>query len=369
MKVLYLGVYRDGSGWSHAALDYILAMDSVGLDVVPRCIKFNNLAPELPERILELESKSPVGADIFIQHTLPSMYERHGKFKKNIGIFCTETSNFISSGWHRKINLLDEAWVTCQQMADACKVSAVQTPVKILPYASDINKFFKKYKKFPLNNRGHFTFYTLCDVNRRKNLASLLKAFHTEFRPYEPVELVIKASKAGMSSEDCQKELAEYCAGIRIGLKLYDSPAKYKQEILITRSLTENEICSLHTSCDCFVLPSYGEAWGIPAFDAMGFQKTPIVTDFGGFQAFVTNDTGWLVPCHQESVFAMNEALDGLYTGLESWAQIDVRELRKAMRQAYTDQETRKKKGQNGLNKISEFSHESIGYRIKQLLE
>ena len=55
MKVLYIGCYRDGTGWAQAAIDYILAMDSAGIDVVPRAIKLNSNNPELPKRILELE--------------------------------------------------------------------------------------------------------------------------------------------------------------------------------------------------------------------------------------------------------------------------------------------------------------------------
>ena len=35
--------------------------------------------------------------------------------------------------------------------------------------------------------------------------------------------------------------------------------------------ISEEDIYSIHSSCDCFVMPSYGEAWCIPAFDAMGF--------------------------------------------------------------------------------------------------
>ena len=34
MKVLYISNYKDGTGWGNAATDYILAMDSVGIDVV-----------------------------------------------------------------------------------------------------------------------------------------------------------------------------------------------------------------------------------------------------------------------------------------------------------------------------------------------
>ncbi len=41
MKVLYIGCYRDHTGWGQAAIDYILAMDSVGIDVVCRPLKLN----------------------------------------------------------------------------------------------------------------------------------------------------------------------------------------------------------------------------------------------------------------------------------------------------------------------------------------
>ena len=61
MKVLYIGCYRDGTGWGNAAIDYILSLDAVGVDVVPRAIKLNNKQVELPSRIVELENKSSSG--------------------------------------------------------------------------------------------------------------------------------------------------------------------------------------------------------------------------------------------------------------------------------------------------------------------
>ena len=80
MKVLYIGCYREGTGWGQAAIDYILAMDSVGIDVVPRAVKLNNNQPELPQRILELESKDSSGSDVCIQHVLPHMMDYNSKF-------------------------------------------------------------------------------------------------------------------------------------------------------------------------------------------------------------------------------------------------------------------------------------------------
>ena len=58
MKVLYISNYKDGTGWGNAAADYILAMDSVGIDVVCKSITFNGEKGEVDPRILELERKS-----------------------------------------------------------------------------------------------------------------------------------------------------------------------------------------------------------------------------------------------------------------------------------------------------------------------
>jgi len=147
MKVLYIGCYREGTGWGQAAIDYILAMDAAGIDVVPRAAKLNNKQPDLPKRILELESKDSSGSDICIQHVLPHMMDYNSRFKKNIALYATETSNFSFSNWHRKINCMDEAWVINEQMVQASKASGVKVPIKVVPHATDFSKFESGYKK------------------------------------------------------------------------------------------------------------------------------------------------------------------------------------------------------------------------------
>ena len=82
MKVLYIGCYRDGTGWAQAAIDYILSMDSAGIDVVPRPVKLNDRQVALPSRILELEKKSDRGCDICIQHVLPHMLDYNVGLKR-----------------------------------------------------------------------------------------------------------------------------------------------------------------------------------------------------------------------------------------------------------------------------------------------
>jgi hypothetical protein len=65
-KVLYISNFKDGTGWSNAAINYVLAMDSVGIDVVVRSIKLNDKEIAPPPRNLELEKKSTKNCDIVI---------------------------------------------------------------------------------------------------------------------------------------------------------------------------------------------------------------------------------------------------------------------------------------------------------------
>lgn len=370
MKVLYISVYRDGTGYGRAATDNILALDAAGVDVVPRPLKLNNHTTTVPERVLELEGKSPSGADFVIQHTLPSMMEYNGGFKANIAMYCSETSNFLSSNWSFKLNCMDLAIVPSDQMIDAAKESKVLIPVKKIPYPTNVAKFERSYKPIPLDKLdGSFTFYTIAEMGKRKNLKAILQAFHTEFMPYEPVNLLIKTHKFGVSSEECKKHIEADCSSIKKWLKLYPKENFYKKEIIMTDILAEESLYRLHTTCDCFVSASYGEAWALPAFDALGFGKTPIVTNWGGFKEYINNDTGWLVDCVQEQVFGINDSADNLYTGRETWASVSISHLRKCMREAYTNKVLREQKAELGMEKVYDFSYNKVGSLIRKELE
>ena len=58
MKVLYISNYKDGTGWANAAINNVLALDSVGVEVVPRAITFNTRDNDYPQRLKELEDNN-----------------------------------------------------------------------------------------------------------------------------------------------------------------------------------------------------------------------------------------------------------------------------------------------------------------------
>jgi glycosyltransferase involved in cell wall biosynthesis len=398
MKVLYIGYYRDGSGWAQAAQDWILALDAAGVDVVPRAYQLNNANPDIPERIEELAEKSDKNCDVVIQHLLPHHMDYNGHFAKNIGLFVSETSNFNNTSWSSRLNLMDEVWVTNHQMVNACRDSFIEKPVKIIPHASNVGRFMNGYEfDLPKYLDGKFVFYFIGEMNRRKNIGALLKAFHTEFDPDEPVALLIKSGMFGVSPSESSEYIRQTCGEIRQGLKLYDDLDDYNLEVVVTTRLSDKQICGLHMACDCYVGPSFGEAWNIPAFDAMGFGKTPICTDFGGPSDFIrrtpeiwncrdmggppcptnpndplepTKYGGWLIPGSMEPVFGMIEnTFKDLYVATEEWCAIDIAKMRVAMRTAYKDKEEKDKRADFGMERAMDFSYDKVGNVMLEALE
>jgi glycosyltransferase involved in cell wall biosynthesis len=375
MKVLYIGHYRDVSGWARAASDYILAMDSVGIDIVCRPIKLNASVAPIHPRIEELESKSSKGCDICIQHVLPHHMDYNGSFKKNIALYATETSDMLMSGWPAKINQLDEAWVINNSMVDSSKKSNIDIPIKVIPHAADISRFEADIEPLDLGSyNSDFLFYFVGDADSRKNLPSLLKAFHLEFFPNEAASLVIKTNKYGMESQELTKQMETLCSNIKNGLKLYGNIPSYKQEIIITGYMDEEQLVSLHKRCDCYLCPSYGEAWCIPAFDAMGFGNIPICSNTGGMKDFVVDEeSGFLIEGSMSPVFGMNDTFQDIFTGREDWFDIDIRSLQSSMRKVFemwkNNDEQYQKIKTNAQQRAHKYSYESVGNLIKQELE
>lgn len=371
LKVLYLSNFRDLTGWGRAGLDNILALDSVGVDVVCRPLVFtNDFTP--PKRILELEAKSSKNCDVVIQHALPHQMDFHGAFKKNIGIYATETSHFQNSSWADRLNTMSEVWVINAQMVDAARRSGVNIPLHVIPHASDMSRFQRRYDTLdlvkPYKDSGDFLFYFVGEYNVRKSVSSLIQAFHLEFDPSESVQLVIKSNKPGMSPLELYKHIEADCTKLKNGMKLFKNLEDYKKEIIITDRLSDQGMMKLHASCDCFVMPSKGEAWAIPAFDAMAMGKTPIVPKSTGFLDYMNDDCGWMVDVNETPVWGVQETFNDLFVGNETWWSVDIQNLRRCMREAFEQDSKREEKAANGIERAYDFSYQNVGLKMAKLL-
>jgi glycosyltransferase involved in cell wall biosynthesis len=355
MKLAYLSVFRDGTGYSNQAIRNALAMEAGGIDVVTRTIVLSQTKnEELAKRVKHLEQKSTDNVDVVVQHVLPHRFE-YKNGVKNIGLFCWETTHFNRSNWGHCCNLMNEIWVPSIQSAQAVKNSNVFVPVKVFPCACDITRFNNPPEPLeiaPLKDKC--VFYVIGEMIRRKNIVAILRAFYSAFSLRNDVTLVIKTNVPGKSSSEATEIIQNTIGDIKKSLHTYIKHPQYPPVVCMTDFLPDKKLDQLHTACNVFVSVSHGEAWGIGAHDAMGFGNPVILSNWGSFPELVSAqasdywrpadnkfdhpgdiDCGWLVKGCLTPCFGAVESFPDLYTAEEHWYDPDICHLIKCMKQAY----------------------------------
>ena len=372
MKVLFIAHFREGTGWSHAAIDYALAMDSVGIDVVCRNVDLTGRMADVPTKIKELENKNTQGCDFCIQNVLPHHLVGSGKFKKNIAIFFGESENLWTTNWFVFLQQMDEVWVSnpdlCHSLFDS-RFLIDHNKIEVVPCPFDPEKMTKKTPKISMPGRDHqFKFYYIGELNDRKNIGSIIRSFHAEFDISEQVALILKVKKFGQSPQQTHNEVKSMCDEIKASLRMYRSVEDYHEEIIIADDMSDDGILALHRYGDCFVSSSHGEGWSIPAFDAMCLGKTPICSNSGGPSSFIdpsNKNTGTLVNGVYSVCRHGDPAFPDIFTGREEWFVPSESEIKSAMRHYLSESQT-------GLPPTMpsdlKFSYNAVGNRIKDLL-
>ena len=376
MKVLYIAHYREFGGWSQAAVDQMLALDSVGVDVVCRNITLTSDKEKIHPKIKEFEAKDSSGCDVCIQHVLPHHLVGTDQFKKNIAFLEAESFSIKSLPWFSHLQMMDQVWVANQDLKDSLDRDQLGIPVKVVHHATDIKKYKKSYRQINVADiQNTFKFYYAGDLNDRKNIECISTCFHSEFDKSEDVSLLLKVNKFGMDPQSLHQILDNLLRETKTKLRV-DNPDNYKKEAVITVQISDEEMYSLHKLCDCFLLPSHGEAWSIPSLDAMGFGNTPVCSNFGGPKEFIDKDnknTGTLIDGVFSCCKCSDSAFPDMFTGREYWFQPCEKQMRETMRYYYEsykkDPVAHKKNSlEAGLAMVEKFSYKNIGEGMLEVL-
>ncbi len=373
MKVLYIAHYTERGGWARAAIDQILALDSVGVDVVCRPAMLTKVCNDnIPQRIMELQEKNLDNVTHCIQHVLPHCIVGTQQFEKNVAYFVNEGKNLEINTWHEYLNLCDEVFVANNDMKNNlskfldCKISYAPHAFNVEQILSNANDSMESAM---ISNK--FKFYCIQELSDRKNLISTLKAYLSEFSRIDNTVLIVKINKFGMSPEQLlntfeKNIIPDIVKTLRLGKRETDLPSI----IPIVSHLTDEQIISMHSTCDCFVLPSHGEAWCIPAFEAMIFGNTPICSKEGGPKDFIDENnhhTGSLISGTSMIPFSRDSAFPFVHTGNDSWFQPNEIELREKMRFYYNEHGKIDKN--NSIQQAKKFDYTTVGTQVKELLQ
>jgi len=365
-NILFIAPYRQNDGWGLAAKDYARALETTKHNIAIRPVYMaNSVDPNMDEQLLEMESRSFDNYDMVIQKVLPHLFEK-SKIP-SLGLFTLEIGGLKRCLWYDHIGLMDGALVPSWHEKKIIADSGLTTPTWTISQPVDTDKFDKDWGQLPGVPENTFNFYFIGEFIPRKNLEALIKAFHVEFHRSEPVNLVIKTNRQSTDEYTLGQQVSDYINGIKGRMRIYDNPNLYKRELIITARLSDEEMNQLHQSCNCFVMPSRGEALCRPAVDAMGFGNTPIVNDNTGMVDFINDQTGWVIPSIEAPVDSAEYPLPYLYTGRETWYDIDVLKLGRVMRKAYERNTHKAVLGRKIVT--TNFSYQAIGHKIERAID
>lgn len=368
MKIAFLGPYKDGTGYSNACIEYIMSMNDIGLDVVPRSVKMTNTIGEYPKIIDELAKKSLNDIDVVFSYNLPSEFSyKHGIM--NVGGFAYETNGWPNSTWQQNIDIMDKIIAPSRYQLSNIK----HNNAHCIPHAIDTEKFMQGSEFLELGaSENTLVFYTVSEYNKRKNVQSIVAAYSCAFDATDDVSLVLKVHVPGKNPQESSRIVKEMIRDVRMGLKRFSNLERYPKIVLITNYLKDEQINAIHSNCDVFVSASYGEGFCIPAADALGHGNLLILPNSTSFKDFLDLDpTALRTECTKTRCCGSLDSLPYLYTGDEYWYTVSTDALCNNMKFAYKNQkdivQNTDLRADRYFTVVSNFSRRVIGNKLKEL--
>lgn len=207
-------------------------------------------------------------------------------------------------------------------------------------------------------------FYSIGKWEPRKNHHALIGAFLLAFKPGDMALLAIKTSKfikADGYPHSPEESVREHLARPEVRAQGWTAASAQKHLHLVVDKIPHADILRWHQAGHVYATASHGEAFDMPAFDAVLARSRLIHVGFGGSEDWAPHG----------SLRAWSEAIDGLDPchssygwGIAQWAKVSERAVAAAMQTAAIDHLLG-----TGLERPDDFSPATVGAQMRAGLE
>jgi len=233
----------------------------------------------------------------------------------------------------------DDFWWPCAQNRRAAEI---HLGGHVVPIAYDPKEWMPERERYD----DRFTFYYVGAWTDRKNPIGIVKAYAKAFGHADKVRLRLQVAGADLDRVKAEIDQA-------IGPDTADRP----MISVHAGRVSERELWYMHRSSDCFVSATRGEAWNLPAFEALCAGRAIIHTAGTGADDFLADTTALMVPAAPAKVTPGSDA---------TWLEIDHDALVLAMLACVR---LRVDQTLVHYNLADRYSYAAVGAQARNLLE
>lgn len=315
------------TGYAEAARRYMAGLARAG-------VPFTRALMHSPR---ERNGHPPAEYDTVLLHAMPEYYSpwmERERGKRIVGYAAWETDR-PPAHWPALLNRVDLLLVPCEWNREVFRTHGITTRMEVVPHAAPAGELpaARHRERFGVRPE-EFCFYTIGEWNARKGVGRTVEAYLDEFTAADPVVLVVKTTPHdGTKGRWLGRLLGTRRAVTRLANR-YRRPARV---VVVTDTLTDEEIVALHAAGDCYVSLTKGEGWGLGAFDAAAFGRPVIITGFGGQLEWLSTDYPFAVEHRLVPVDVPRARAS--YSLDQRWAEPDREHARQSMRTAFQERE------------------------------
>jgi glycosyltransferase involved in cell wall biosynthesis len=204
----------------------------------------------------------------------------------------------------------------------------------------------------------------------RKGWDVLLRAYSAAFQDNEPVSLYLLTHiwfPGGPETYGDKHNTTHIAEEIKKVLGV-STLAAMPHFCILCVDMAESDVARLYKSVDAFVLPTFGEGWGLGAIQAMSMGLPTITTAWGGQLEFLRPNNSFMI-----GIDGVEEIpADSVYRWRlgKKWAIPSLNETRRLMRLVYDDRKLSARVGAAARQHVVKyFSEEAVAELVRRRLD
>lgn len=347
------------TGFANAAKGYVRGLHDIGVKVHYRFLHGDPMTEEMTED----EYVNDVMNDDVDMKMPQVIWAQAPYFFKNSGVYkighCEFEGDEWPETWIPQCNMMDEIWVPTKWDRNKAIKAGVNVPIHVIYQGIDPEYFHPEMAPMRVEAKQSFKFICNAAWLHRKNLDNLIRVFAREFNSNEDVCLIIKTMNVGLV-----KSIPEEVKKLNIG---QNAGWVYIRE----DNLPMHQMPSFYRMGDCFVLPTHGEAWGLPIFEALACGIPTITTAFGAPNEVLRGEDKEPIPGLTFLDYKPGIAKDNYeYLSGKNWAEPNLIQLAREMRTAFENSKKQKAQALIGSKIVREkFSWQKVCEPIAERLQ